>query len=488
MTNKQSNPHFPVKPMAGMGDMDNRRWIALAFIAVAQLMIALDATVTNIALPSAQASLGFSDAQRQWVITAYTLAFGGLLLLGGRLADHLRRTRAFPVGLLGFAAASVLGGCATNLAMLVAARGLQGAFAALLAPTVLSLIATTFTEPEERAKAFAIFGAIAGSGGAVGLVLGGVLTEDLTWRACLYVNVPIAVVAAIGARYMLDHRVPTHRARLDLPGALLSIGGMASIVYGCAQASRGSSRVVLLGIGIVLLAVFAVREARAPAPLLPLRILRNRNRIGAYLSVAVGVAGMLATFLFLTYYLQTVLGYPPVQAGLAFLPLSAAVLASSQLLAARLQAHLPPRVLITSGLLAAAAALGLLTKLSTTSAYAIEVLPAEILLGLGMGCVFAPAISVATQHVDPRDAGVAAAVVNTAQQVGGSIGVAVLNTVAAGATAGFLAAGTSHVDALVAGYTAAAFWAALTLAAGALISAVLINAKAPKQRPWRGSK
>jgi predicted MFS family arabinose efflux permease len=260
---------------------------------------------------------------------------------------------------------------------------------------------------------------------------------------------------------------------------------LTSIVYGCAQASRGSTQVVLLGTGIVLLAVFVVWEARVPAPLLPLRILRDRNRVGAYLAVAFGVAGMLATFLFLTYYLQTVLGYSPLQAGLAFLPLSAAVFASSQLLAARLQAHLPPRVLITSGLLVAAAALGLLTGLSPTGTYATDVLPAEVLLGLGMGCVFAPAISVATHQVDPRDAGVAAAVVNTAQQVGGSIGVAVLNTVAAGAAAGVRAAGTSPADALVAGYTAAAFWAALTLAAGALVSAVLINATAPKQRPRR---
>ncbi len=493
MTDRQSTPHFPTRPITGTGtegstgDSENRRWIALAFIAVAQLMIALDATITNIALPSAQAELGFSDTHRQWVITAYTLAFGGLLLLGGRLADHLGRTRALAIGLLGFAAASALGGFATNFAMLIAARGLQGAFAALLAPTVLSLIATTFTAPEERARAFAIFGAIAGSGGAVGLVLGGVLAEDLTWRACLYVNAPIAVVAAIGARSVLGPAVPVHRTRLDVPGALLAIGGMTSIVYACAQASPSTSRIALIGMGAALLAAFAVREARVREPLLPLRILRNRNRVGACLTVAFGVAGMLATFLFLTYYLQAVLRYPPVQAGLAFLPLSAAVLASSQLLAARLQAHVPPRVLITSGLLVAAAALGLLTGLSTTATYATHVLPAEVLLGLGIGCVFSPAVSVATHQVDPRDAGVTAAVVNTAQQVGGSIGVAVLNTVAAAATGGLLAAGTARSDALVAGYTTAAFWTALTLAAGALISAVLINAPAPKQQPGRGS-
>ncbi|MBB5157212.1 MFS transporter [Saccharopolyspora phatthalungensis] len=474
MTEKES-PARSAEPIAATGAADSRRWIALAFIAVAQLMIALDATVTNIALPSAQADLGFSDEHRQWVIIAYTLAFGGLLLLGGRLADHLGRARALPVGLLGFAAASMLGGFATNFGVLVAARGLQGAFAALLAPTVLSLIATTFTEPKERSKAFAIFGAIAGSGGALGLVLGGVLAEDLTWRACMYVNAPIAVVAAVGVRYVLGGSGPTRRTRLDLPGGLLAIGGMTSIVFGCTQ------NTVLLGVGLVLLAAFAVWEARVPEPLLPLRILRSRNRVGAYLAVAFSVAGMLGMFLFLTYYLQTVLGYLPVQAGLAFLPLSAAVLASSQL-AARLQAHLPPRALIASGLLVAAAALGLLTGLSSTGAYATDVLPAEILLGLGMGCVFPSAMSVATQQVNPRDAGVAAAVVNTAQQVGGSIGVAVLNAIATGVAA------VAHADALVAGYTAAAFWAALAFATGALVTAVLINAKAPKRQQGRLSK
>lgn len=463
----------PAEPTSGTRDGDRRRWSTLGLLAVAQLMIALDATVTNIALPSAQADLGFSDAHRQWVITAYTLAFGGLLLLGGRLCDHVGRTRAFPIGLLGFAAASALGGSATNLATLVAARGLQGAFAALLAPAALSLIATTFTEPKQRTKAFALFGAIAGSGGAAGLVLGGVLTEDLTWRACLFVNVPIAVVTA-GAWFVLGRRVPAHQTRLDLPGALLSAGGMTSIVYACAQTTRGTLQFVLLGAGILLLGTFVARQARVPAPLLPLRILRDRNRIGACLAVATAVAGMLATFLFLTYYLQTVRGYPPIQAGLAFLPLSAAVLAGSQLLAARLQTRLPPRVLITSGLLVAAAALGLLTRLNVTGAYATGVLPAEVLLGLGMGGVFPPAISLATHRVDPRDAGIAAAVVNTAQQLGGSIGVATLNAVAAGAGAAARFAG--HAHSLVAGYTAATFWAALSLAACALISAVLINA------------
>ncbi|MDA3625299.1 MFS transporter [Saccharopolyspora oryzae] len=460
MTNGRATPSTP----AELPGSDRRRWTALAFISVAQLMLALDATVTNIALPSAQTDLGFSDAQRQWVVTAYTLAFGSLLLLGGRLSDQLGRARAFRTGLVGFTAASALGGSATNFGTLVAARGLQGAFAALLAPTALALLATTFSEPRERARAFAIFGAIAGSGGVLGLVLGGVLTEALTWRACLYVNVPVAVLAAFGTRYAASRPGAVRRSRLDLIGALLSAGGLSAIVYGAAQ---NSSRIVPISTGIALLAAFAVRESRTPEPLLPPRILRDRNRIGACLAVACGVAGMLATFLFLTYYLQEVLGCTPVQAGLAFLPLSAAVFASSQLLAARLQARVAPRALIASGLLVAAAGLGLLTGLAPGGSYATDVLPAEILLGIGMGCVFPTAISSATSRVDPREAGVTAAVVNAAQQIGGSIGVAVLNTVAVAA------AGPSG------GYAPAAFWAASTLVVGALVSAVLINARAP---------
>lgn len=475
MSSEQPVTHSATGTRVRGGDRSQRRWVALAVVSVAQLMIALDATITNIALPSAQADLGFSDTHRQWMITAYTLAFGGLLLLGGRLADHLGRRRAFTFGLIGFALASALGGSATNFTTLVTARGLQGACAALLAPTVLSLIATTFTGPEQRARAFAIFGAIASSGGALGLVLGGVLAEHLTWRACLYVNVAIAVAAVAAARYVLVHQSVTHQSRLDLPGALLSSAGMTSIVYGCAQASWGA-----LGAGAAFLALFAGWERRVPAPLLPLRILRDRNRIGAYLSVGCGVAALLATFLFLTYYLQTVLHDTPIQAGLAFLPLSAAVLVSSQLFAARLQTRVPPRVLISSGLLVGAVALGLLTGLSTTGSYVPTVLPAEVLLGLGMGCVFPAAIGVATHRVDPHDAGVAAAVVTTAQQIGGSIGVALLNTVAAAATAEFLATGSSPPDALVTGYATATFWAAITLATGAVVSAILINAVADK--------
>jgi EmrB/QacA subfamily drug resistance transporter len=464
------------------------------FAALAQLMIALDATIMNIALPSAQHALGFSDATRQWVITAYALTFGGLLLLGGRIADRFGRRPAFLVGLAGFAAASALGGAAANLGMLIAARALQGAFAAVLAPTILSTLAVTFTQPRERAKAFAVFGAIAGSGGALGLVLGGLLADGLSWRWCLYVNLPIGVVAAVGGALLLADGRSGHRPRLDLPGALLVTGGLAAVVYACGQAStRGWGSAGVLGPltgGAALLAVFVMLEAQVTDPLLPLRVLRDRNRAGADLSVAFAVAGMLGLFLFLTYYLQVVLGYSPVKTGLAFLPLSAAVFLGSQTVAARLLPRVPPRALIVPGLTVAAVSMFLLTRLTIETAYATGVLPAEILLGFGMGCVFVPAISTATQRIDRRDAGVASAVVNASMQVGGSIGIALLNTLAGGATLRYLAShphtALAGSQALVHGYTVAAAWACGILAAGAVLAAVLINAPAPiHQAPSR---
>jgi EmrB/QacA subfamily drug resistance transporter len=446
---------------------DPYRWRALAGASIAQLVIALDATIMNVALPSVQRGLGFTDADRQWVITGYTLAFGGLLLLGGRIADQVGRRRAFLIGLAGFGAASALGGLAGDLPQLAVARAAQGAFGALLAPTVLALISVTFTEPVERGKAFALFGAIAGSGGALGLVLGGLLAEHLSWRACLLVNVPIVAVAALTARYLPDDGGSSRGGRLDVPGAVLVTTGVVGVVAGCSRAAAlgwSSAPVVgLLGGGVVLLGVFLLREARAEHPLLPPRILADRNRGGAYLAVAFAVAGLLGVFLLLTYYFQVVRGYSPALAGLAFLPLSASVFGSAQLIAARLLPRLAPRVLIAPGLLVASAALAVLTRLTPSSGYLSFVLPAELVLGVGIGCVFTPAVSTATSQVGRRDAGVAAAVVNTAQQVGGSVGVALLNTVAATA-------------ALATAVGVASAW----LAAAAALVAVLITAAPPR--------
>jgi EmrB/QacA subfamily drug resistance transporter len=469
-----------------------RRWIALAFIALAQLMVALDATIVSIALPSAQRALAASDAERQWVITAYTLAFGGLLLLGGRIADSIGRKRTFLLALGGFALASGLGGAAPSFGILLAARALQGAFAALLAPTALSLLAVTFTEPRERARAFAVYGSIAGSGAAIGLLLGGVLTQYLSWRWCLYVNVPVAIVAAVGGwRVLAGARRPSAQ-RYDIPGVLLATGGLVALVYACTQAVsagwRSSTVMALLLASVIVLALFIVREARTPAPLLPLKIVLDRNRGGAYLAVACTIAGMFGAFLFLTYYLQVVLHYPPVQAGLAFLPLTLASQAGSWGIASVLMPRVPARAIMAPGALVAAAGMLILTQIQVHSGYLTHVLPAEILLGIGVACVMVPAFSIGTLGVDPRQAGVAAATVNTASQVGGSLGTALLNTIAASATATYLAGHAPSpsviAQGLVNGYSVATGWAAGFLAAGALLTALLINAnKAAQHRP-----
>ncbi|MEV4556004.1 MFS transporter [Kitasatospora sp. NPDC049285] len=467
---------------------DPRRWWALAVIAIAQLMIVLDATIVNIALPSAQKALGISDGNRQWVITAYLLAFGGLLLLGGRIGDLYGRKRTFIIGLLGFAFASALGGFATTGAVLFIARALQGAFGALLAPSALSLLSTTFKDPRERATAFGVFGALAGCGAAIGLITGGLLTEYLSWRWCLYVNVPIAIAAAIGAYYLLqrDHIDRAHRIPLDLPGAVLGCGGLLAIVYGTSEAvSRGWSDWLVLGslsLGVVLLAVFALVERRTAHALLPMHLISDRNRAGGALSVGLAVIGMYGLFLFLTYYLQGIKGYSPVMAGVSFLPMTAAIILAATGIASRLMTRVPSRNLVVPGLLFGAGGMAWLTQLQVDSPYGTMVLPAELLLGFGMGLVFMPTMSLSTLGVPPNETGAASAIINSAQQVGGSIGTALLNTIAASATATYLAvAGRNAADpatqavGAVHGYTVATTVAMGILLAAAVIAFLMIN-------------
>ncbi|WP_377272433.1 MFS transporter [Peterkaempfera sp. SMS 1(5)a] len=462
-----------------------KRWTALFFIALAQLMVVLDATIVNIALPSAQHDLGITDGNRQWVITAYTLAFGGLLLLGGRIADMAGRKRTFVIGLIGFAGASAIGGAAVNTGMLLGARALQGAFGALLAPSALSLLAVTFTEAKERAKAFGIFGAIAGGGGALGLILGGVLTEYLNWRWALYVNVPFAAVAAAGAIAVVHEPADSRNSnRLDIPGVVLATLGLVSLVYGFTRAeSDGWGAGVTIGLFVaaaVLLAGFAVVEGKVKAPLLPLRVVTERNRAGVYLSLGLAVIGMFGLFLFLTYYLQIVKGYTPVMTGLAFLPMIAGMITGSTQIGARLMTRVPARRLMGPGFLVAALGMLMLTQLKVDSSYAALILPAQILLGLGMGTAFMPAMSLATYGVQPRDAGVASAMVNTSQQVGGSIGTALLNTIAASATTSWLVSHGGNPklinEAAVHGYAAAIWWAVGILAVSSAIAFTFINA------------
>jgi EmrB/QacA subfamily drug resistance transporter len=470
---------------------DRRRWLALVFICLAQLMVVLDVTIVNIALPSAQQDLGFSDGDRQWVVTAYTLAFGSLLLLGGRIADYTGRRRAFVIGAIGFALASALGGAAGSFGLLLAARALQGVFGALLAPAALSLITVSFTETRERAKAFGIFGGIAAGGGAIGLLLGGWLTDAFDWRWCMYVNILIAAAALAGTGLLRESR-PATRGRLDIPGALLVTAGLVAIVYGLSEAESESwsSGVVigLLATGGSLLAAFVLVQARTVEPLLPLRVILDRTRGGAYLAVGFAIIGMLGTLFFLTYHVQIVMGYSPVKAGLSFLPMTLAIAVGAGGIATRLLPKVPPRALIVPGLLIAAGGLGWLTTLEPDTSYASGPLTGMLITGLGMGLVMAPSINYATHAVRPQDAGVASGTVNTAQQIGGSIATALLNTIATGATDDFLAdrgaeAGRPAVlrEGLVEGYTTAFAWASGILVAAALIVAVLMNTPRPRR-------
>ncbi|MER7573232.1 MFS transporter [Streptomyces sp. NPDC126514] len=483
---------------------DANRWKALVFIALAQLMVVLDATIVNIALPSAQQDLGISDGNRQWVVTAYALAFGGLLLFGGRIADLWGRKRAFVVGLVGFAVASALGGAATNEAMMFGARALQGVFGALLAPAALSLLAVMFTDGKERAKAFGIYGAIAGAGGAVGLILGGFLTEYLDWRWTFFVNIPFAVVAAAGAWFVIrEPEGARNRNPLDIPGVLLSTLGLVALVYGFTRAeSEGWGDAVTVGMfvaSVVLLVAFVVTEAKVKAPLLPLRVITDRNRGGIYLSLGLAIIGMFGLFLFLTYYLQIVQGYSPVKTGFAFLPMIVGMITGSTQIGTRLMTRVAPRLLMGPGFLLAAVGMLMLTQLEVDSSYTALLLPAMLLLGLGMGTAFMPAMSLATMGVKPQDSGVASAMVNTSQQVGGAIGTALLNTIAASATTTYVAdhiggAATRsqqqlvQLEAMVEGYTTA-IWAAVgILVAAAVIAFTFVNAGKPGTGPAASSE
>lgn len=382
-----------------------RRWAALLFISIAQLMVFLDSAVMNIALPSAQQALHFSDGGRQWVITAYGLAFGGLLIVGGRLGDLLGRKRTFTIGLVGFALASALGGAAANLGTLLVARAGQGVFGALLAPAALALISLTFTDAKERAKAFGIYGAIATAGGVLGLLLGGVLTEYLNWRWSMFVNIPFAVIGIIGALTVV-HDVPSaeKRSRIDVPGAVLATLGLVALVFGFSEAeSRGwgsGLTVTMLLAGVVLLLAFLITQSRITSPLLPLHVLTGRNRAGAYLSVAFGVMSMFGMFLFLSYYLQLVKGYSPIAAGLAFVPLGVAQGFGSMVLGTRLSARMRPGLLMTAGYLVSAVGVLLLALLDADSSYALLAV-AEIITGLGIGTAFMPAMSLGTHGVAP---------------------------------------------------------------------------------------
>jgi EmrB/QacA subfamily drug resistance transporter len=472
----------------------SRRWWTLAVLSIAQLMVVLDATVINIALPRAQISLGFSYANRQWLITAYALAFGSLLLVGGRLSDLLGRRNALYVGLTGFALASAAGGAAHSFTMLVTARAVQGAFGAILAPAALASLTTTFQNPKERAKAFSIYGALSASGAAIGLLLGGALTQWASWRWCLFINLFFAAFALVGVALFVSAGKREHQTRLDPFGTVLGCGGLFFLVYGLSHAVTSSwSNQVTWGslvASVVLLALFTLSQQRAKYPLLPLHLVTNRTRAGSLIGLFITAIGLFGMSLFLAYYLQRTLGYSPLRTGVAFLPLVLAIALSAMVASARLLARVGPRPLVPVGMILGMLGMILFTKLTIHADYVGNVLPGLIVTGLGLGLIFAPATASATAAIKQSDAGAASALVNTSQQIGGSVGTALLNTLAisaqnrampmksvastASSYAYHVAKATLHGDAV------AFWWSAGFFGVGALLTLALLESGVPE--------
>jgi EmrB/QacA subfamily drug resistance transporter len=480
----------PVTAAAGPASAD-RRWAVLALLSVAQLMVVLDATIVTIAIPSAQNALHFSTQSRQWIVTAYALAFGSLLLLGGKLGDLFGRKWTLITGLAGFSIASAIGGLAQSFGMLVTARTLQGAFGALLAPSALGLLTVTFEGSPDRPTAFGIFGAIAGGGASLGLILGGALTQALSWRWCLYVNLVIAVPTTIVALRLLVNHGASERDPIDIPGVLTSALGLFALVYGFSNAETHSwsatATIVALIASPVLLTAFVLIERRAEHPLLPLHIIWERGRGGAYTTIALAGAGTFAVFLFLTYFLQEQLRLSPLTTGLAFLPLTGILVVTSTTVQTRVIQYIGVKPLVLAGTTLGAIAMFLFTRLTPGSSYASNVLPGLLVLGVGMGCIFAPAFSTATLGVEGREAGVASAMVNTSQQVGGSVGTALLSTIFASAVASYT---TDHLHtsglanaAAVHGYTTAFWWAVGIFALSFLLAMVILPGRAKPRVP-----
>ncbi|MET9258070.1 MFS transporter [Streptomyces sp. NPDC003717] len=478
----------PAAPASGPGptpQADPRRWLILAVVCTAYLMVGLDLTVMNLALPSAQDHLGFSDAQRPWIVTAYALPFGSLLLFCGRLSDVVGRKETFLAGVAGFVLASAAGGAANSFAMLVAARAFQGAFAAMLAPAVLALVATVFTDPGEKSKAFGIFSAVASSGAALGLIIGGALTSALDWRWCMYVNVLIGGLALIGGQIWM-RRQPKPGARMDVPGVLLASAGMFCLVYGLTNAAEHSwgtfSAWGLLVLGAALLIAFTLWQTRAASPLLPPRLVLDRDRGAAYLTVLIVGLGLFGVMLFLVYFMQNNLGYSAITSGVAMLPMIVFTTVAAGIGAVRLLPKYGPKPLIATGMTLNAAGLAWLALIDADATYAADLLGPLLCIGFGMGLVYSAAARTGTSGVAPHEAGIASACINTGQQLGGAVGTALLNTIAATTSANWLEDHTKGRPtaeqaglAAIEGYTTVFWWCAAIFLLGALLAAFLLR-------------
>ncbi|MGW8481968.1 MFS transporter [Microbacterium sp. NPDC055903] len=452
------------------------RWWALIVISLTQLVVVLDGTIVNIALPRAQEALGLSDGQRQWVVTAYALAFGALLLLGGRIADYIGRKRAFLIGMVGFGLASLFGGMAQQGWELILARGLQGVFAALLAPAALALLTVTFPSGRDRNTAFAVFGTVAGTGAAVGLLLGGVLTEFADWRWCLLVNIFFVVIGLVGGALFLTETKADGENRFDAWGAITVTLGLGALVYGFSLAEHGWGEpltIAFLAVGVVLLAVFVWVESRVAHPLLPLRVVAHRVRAGAFLVQAVAGAIMIGATVYLTFHLTFVLGMGALAAGLASLPLPFATMLVAPV-ATRLLPVIGPRPMLIVGPLIAAVAMVVLSGVTPDGTYLVQVAPALVLLGVGMGFIFIPLQNLALSGVEARDAGVASAVANSAMQIGGSIGLSVFTAVYAASVGGVSQDRLAPVQ-LTDAYGWTFIAAAAFMVAGSVVAALMVR-------------
>ena len=464
---------------------DPRRWWALAVIALTQLVVVLDATIVNVALPQAQLDLGMSDTERQWVITAYVLAFGALLLLGGRIADFWGRRRSYMVGMLGFGLASAWGGLAHSGLELIIARGLQGAFAALLAPAALALLTVTFPSGRERGTAFAVFGTVAGTGAAVGLLLGGVLTEFGDWRWCLLVNIVFAVVGLVGALLFVSESRADGDHSYDIAGTITVTLGLGALVYGFTLSEIGWTSISTIGflaLGVGLLALFVWIQSRVANPLLPLRVVQDRTRAGAFLIQAIVGAVFIGMTLYMAFHLQIVMGLSPLWAGLASLGMTIATILAAPL-AAKLLPKWGARVLMSGGPLIAAIGMFYLTFITADGSYWTQVLPGLLLVGFGLAFVVIPVQNVALTNIAGHDAGAASALVNASMQIGGSIGLSVFTTIYVGTTADSVAAGSGQLVAFTDGYSAVFLATTIVLVIASIVAVTMIRGAKPVDEP-----
>jgi EmrB/QacA subfamily drug resistance transporter len=459
------------------------RWLVLVLVCIAQFMVILDATIVNVALPSIQKALDITPASLQWIVNAYTLVFGGFLLLGGRASDLLGRQRLFIAGVVVFTGASLLNGIASSEGVLIAGRALQGLGGALVSPAALSIVTTTFAEGKERTQALGVWSAIAAGGGAVGLVLGGFLTETFSWRWVFFINLPIGIAAALlSLRFVPNSRAEERPPSYDVAGALTVTGGLLVLVYAIVKAQSygwGSAKTILLFVtAIVLLAVFVVIELRSRAPLIKLGIFRLRSLTGSNLAMLLVASGLFAMFYFASLYLQGILGYKPLAAGLAFLPFTAGIIVgagASQALIRRIGIRAVTYIGITLG------TLGLLyfARLPVDGTYLRDVFPTIVVVSIGMGMTFVPCTLLATTNVEDEDAGLASGLFNTSQQVGGALGLAILSTLAASHTSSLLDRGVTTIalrnSALTRGYHVAFAVGAVMLAAAAFVLAATIR-------------